>query len=109
MILRATRFHVPPSFLLQQAAWLYERHLDHVRNQMKKVSLSNTNAPLTPTGGSTMTAGGIAMQRTGSGGGIAMQRTLSAGGIAMQRTTSAGGYAMQRTASASSGGSFFVL
>ena len=34
---RAIDFAVPPTFLLQQAAWLYERHLDHVRAQMKKV------------------------------------------------------------------------
>jgi hypothetical protein len=34
---RAIDFAVPPAFLLQQAAWLYERHLDHVRAQMKKV------------------------------------------------------------------------
>jgi hypothetical protein len=65
---RADKFQVPPTFLLQQAAWLYERHLDHVRNQMKKVSGSNMPPPSTG-GASTLTAtGGIAMLRTGSGG-----------------------------------------
>ena len=29
----ASKFQVPPTFLLQQAAWLYERHFEHVRNQ----------------------------------------------------------------------------
>ncbi|KAL6712627.1 hypothetical protein ACN47E_000504 [Coniothyrium glycines] len=66
----ATKFQVPPTFLLQQAAWLYERHLDHVRNQMKRVSISNTTlSPTPPTGGSTLTtAGGVAMRRGGSAG-----------------------------------------
>jgi hypothetical protein len=65
---RADKFQVPPTFLLQQAAWLYERHLDHVRNQMKKVSGSNMPPP-SAGGASTLTAtGGIAMLRTGSGG-----------------------------------------
>ncbi|KAI8937554.1 hypothetical protein NX059_005270 [Plenodomus lindquistii] len=66
---RATKFQVPPTFLLQQAAWLYERHLDHVRSQMKKVSISNMNSSPSPTGGSTLTAvGGVAMRRGGSAG-----------------------------------------
>lgn len=83
MTVRATKFQVPPTFLLQQAAWLYERHLDHVRNQMKRVSISNAAASPTPTGGSTLNAvGGIAMQRTGSGGTI--------GGVSMRRTGSGG-------------------
>ncbi|KAH7381684.1 hypothetical protein BKA66DRAFT_122067 [Pyrenochaeta sp. MPI-SDFR-AT-0127] len=91
----ATKFQVPPTFLLQQAAWLYERHLDHVRNQMKRVSISNATVSPTPTGGSTLTAvGGIAMQRTGSGGTI--------GGVSMRRTAS-GGSGAPRTVSALSG------
>ncbi|KAH7405780.1 hypothetical protein DE146DRAFT_649644 [Phaeosphaeria sp. MPI-PUGE-AT-0046c] len=67
----ADKFQVPPTFLLQQAAWLYERHLDHVRNQMKKVS--GSNIPTTSiTGASTLTtAGGVAMLRTNSGGSTA--------------------------------------
>ncbi|RMZ72901.1 multidomain presynaptic cytomatrix related [Pyrenophora seminiperda CCB06] len=63
------KFQVPPTFLLQQAAWLYERHLDHVRNQMKRVSISNAAPSPSPTGGSTLTAvGGVAMRRGGSAG-----------------------------------------
>ncbi|KAF2856581.1 hypothetical protein T440DRAFT_437404 [Plenodomus tracheiphilus IPT5] len=74
----AIKFQVPPTFLLQQAAWLYERHLDHVRNQMKKVSISNMNPSPSPTGGSTLTAvGGVAMRRGGSAGSGA-GRTTSA-------------------------------
>lgn len=74
----ATKFQVPPTFLLQQAAWLYERHLDHVRNQMKKVSISNMNPSPSSTGGSTLTAvGGVAMRRGGSAGSAA-GRTASA-------------------------------
>lgn len=34
---RATRFEVPLSFILQQAAWLYERQLSQVRDQMRRV------------------------------------------------------------------------
>ena len=63
----ATRFQVPSAFLLQQAAWIYERHLDHVRTQMKKVG--NANAPGTASFGSAHTTiGGVPMQRGGSGG-----------------------------------------
>ncbi|KAH8693423.1 hypothetical protein GQ44DRAFT_832719 [Phaeosphaeriaceae sp. PMI808] len=64
----ATKFQVHPTFLLQQAAWLYERHLSHVRNQMKKVS--GSTIPTTPAAGaSTLTAtGAVAMRRTGSAG-----------------------------------------
>jgi hypothetical protein len=65
---RATKFQVPPTFLLQQAAWLYERHLDHVRNQMKKVSGSNVPTISTSTGSPLATTGGIPMRRTGSAG-----------------------------------------
>lgn len=73
----ASKFQVPPTFLLQQAAWLYERHFEHVRNQMKKVSGSNITAPASG-GGSTLTpAGGVAMQRAGSGG-AGHSRTTSA-------------------------------
>ncbi|KAJ4983507.1 hypothetical protein SVAN01_11022 [Stagonosporopsis vannaccii] len=73
----ASKFQVPPTFLLQQAAWLYERHFEHVRNQMKKVSGSSVNAPAA-SGGSTLTpVGGFAMQRAGSGG-AGPPRTTSA-------------------------------
>jgi hypothetical protein len=76
---RASKFQVPPAFLLQQAAWLYERHFEHVRNQMKKVSGSNVNAAAASGGSSALTAvGGVAMQRAGSGG-VSMQRAGSGG------------------------------
>ena len=64
----ASKFQVPPTFLLQQAAWLYERHFEHVRNQMKKVSGSHITAAAS--------GGGVAMQRAGSGAGHS--RTTSA-------------------------------
>lgn len=74
----ASKFQVPPAFLLQQAAWLYERHFEHVRNQMKKVSGSNVTAAAASGGGSTLTpVGGVAMQRAGSGG-AGPPRTTSA-------------------------------
>jgi hypothetical protein len=67
---RADKFEVQPRFLLQQAAWLYDRHLDHVRNQMKKVSGSNMPTAST-TGASVSTnMGGVAMLRTSSGGSL---------------------------------------
>ncbi|KAF2643454.1 hypothetical protein P280DRAFT_547597 [Massarina eburnea CBS 473.64] len=70
----ADNFDVPPAFLLQQAAWLYERHLDHVRAQLKKVGGS---APTPMSLDSTHTTmGGIPMKRIGSGGSGA-SRTLS--------------------------------
>ncbi|KAF1809894.1 hypothetical protein P152DRAFT_460986 [Eremomyces bilateralis CBS 781.70] len=40
----ATKLDVPQPFLLQQAAWLYERHLSHVRAQMRKVNPINPPA-----------------------------------------------------------------
>ncbi|KAF2205112.1 hypothetical protein GQ43DRAFT_437341 [Delitschia confertaspora ATCC 74209] len=45
----AVTFQVSPTFMLQQAAWLYERHLEHVRAQMKKVG--NTVSIATTWGG----------------------------------------------------------
>jgi hypothetical protein len=60
-------FHVPPTFLLQQAAWLYERHLDHVRAQMKKVGGSTAPATFSLENTHT-TVGGVSMKRLGSGG-----------------------------------------
>jgi hypothetical protein len=82
----ATRFQVPSAFLLQQAAWLYERHLDHVRTQMKKVGTANANAPGTSSYGSAHTTiGGLPMRRDGSGGGLPMRRDGSGGGVPMRR------------------------
>ena len=62
----ANDFNVPLSFILQQAAWLYQRHMDSVREQMRKVGASNAPTP-TP-GSQPLTAGGVAMKRLGSGG-----------------------------------------
>ncbi|KAL1796947.1 hypothetical protein ACET3X_005487 [Alternaria dauci] len=79
--LNSDKFQVPPTFLLQQAAWLYERHLDHVRNQMKKVSISNAVPSPSPTGGSTFTGvGGVAMRRGGSAGSGAGRTTSALAG-----------------------------
>ncbi|KAF1913589.1 hypothetical protein BDU57DRAFT_589235 [Ampelomyces quisqualis] len=87
----ADKFQVPPTFLLQQAAWLYERHLDHVRNQMKKVS--GSNIPTTSTSGaSTLTAtGGVAMLRTGSGGSGASRTTSALSGQRRESPSLRGG------------------
>ncbi|KAF2839179.1 hypothetical protein M501DRAFT_954368 [Patellaria atrata CBS 101060] len=63
----ANKFQVSPTFILQQAAWLYERHLSHVKAQMKKVGALNA----TPSLGSERVAtpaGGVPMHRLGSGG-----------------------------------------
>lgn len=62
----ATKFHVSPTFMLQQAAWLYERHLSHVRAQMKKVGSSN--ATNSGSGSAHAAVGGVSMKRLGSGG-----------------------------------------
>jgi len=53
-------FDVPLSFMLQQAAWLYQRHIDSVREQIRKVGASSNTSTPTP--------GGVAMKRLGSGG-----------------------------------------
>ena len=45
---RSNKFQVSLSFLLQQAAWLYERHFAQMRAQMKK--LGTTNNPPQPLG-----------------------------------------------------------
>ncbi|KAH7057305.1 hypothetical protein B0J12DRAFT_409289 [Macrophomina phaseolina] len=67
----AARFEVGQGFILQQAAWLYERHLRHVRAQMRKVG------SVGGTGASGSGAGGVPMKRGGSGGAGA-GRTTSA-------------------------------
>ncbi|ORY11531.1 hypothetical protein BCR34DRAFT_587871 [Clohesyomyces aquaticus] len=63
----ANHFQVPPTFILQQAAWLYERHLEHVRAQMKKVGNANTTNT-SGSGSSHAYVGGVPMRRAGSGG-----------------------------------------
>lgn len=52
----AERFEVGLGFLMQQAAWLYERHFEGMREQMRK--LSTVAVP----------EGGVAMRREGSRG-----------------------------------------
>lgn len=63
------RFEVTQPFLLQQAAWLYERQLSQVRAQMRRVG-SRQSATPSPAPGSTTASmvGGQAMKRGGSGG-----------------------------------------
>lgn len=77
---RAGRFQVPLPFLLQQAAWLYERQLSQVRAQMRKVGKSGTSNAASPTPGSAAasgsgTPGGQHMKRGGSTGmGMSFER-----------------------------------
>ncbi|KAJ5162224.1 hypothetical protein N7492_007616 [Penicillium capsulatum] len=42
---RAQKFDVSLQFLLQQAAWLYDRQLSQVRAQMRKVGTTQSNPP----------------------------------------------------------------
>ena len=75
---RAHQFQVSRAFLLQQAAWLYERELSQVRAQMRRgmgtgaIALPSNNQ--TPGSGGTSprplspAVGGARMVRTGSGG-----------------------------------------
>ncbi|KAF1992310.1 hypothetical protein K402DRAFT_443123 [Aulographum hederae CBS 113979] len=65
----ADKFGVPHAFILQQAAWLYERHLSHVKAQMRKIGPSNAPTPPPGAGSSHTAAGGLPMKRLGSGGG----------------------------------------
>ncbi|GAB1205818.1 hypothetical protein APSETT445_004497 [Aspergillus pseudonomiae] len=44
-ILEAERFDVTLQFLLQQAAWLYDRQLSQVRAQMRKVGTTQSSSP----------------------------------------------------------------
>ncbi|KAL8714226.1 MAG: hypothetical protein Q9220_001955 [cf. Caloplaca sp. 1 TL-2023] len=67
---RAEQFDVDLAFLLQQAAWLYERQLSQVKAQLRKVSKPSLTAQ-SPTPSSVSgsgIAGGQAMARTTSGG-----------------------------------------
>ncbi|RDL36209.1 Uncharacterized protein BP5553_06821 [Venustampulla echinocandica] len=65
----ATKFDVSLTFLLQQAAWLYERQLLQVRAQMRKVGASKGSAAPSPIPGSTSENVGGEMMRTTSSGG----------------------------------------
>lgn len=70
----ADDFNVTLPFLLQQAAWLYDRQLSQVRAQMLKVGNTHSQSPSqapAPTLGSVSGSGalgGQAMRRLGSGG-----------------------------------------
>lgn len=73
------QFDVPLSFLLQQAAWLYERHFEGMKKGMMRLGAgtgSGTPSPL-PQGvdgsaiaeeGDVTSRGGVAMERAGSRG-----------------------------------------
>ena len=77
----AVQFDVSLPFILQQAAWLYERQLSQVRAEMKKVAgKGGSPSPLQQgiVAGSLSSGGG-----SSGGGGYAAQ--------AMRRTGSAGG------------------
>ncbi|KAF8424304.1 hypothetical protein EV426DRAFT_92349 [Tirmania nivea] len=91
----AQQFQVSRAFLLQQAAWLYERELSQVRAQMRKgmggaaaAPASNISTPsgtasnasprpLSPAPMAMGMAGGTRMARTGSGGSSEPPKTLS--------------------------------
>ncbi|CAD0087999.1 unnamed protein product [Aureobasidium vineae] len=45
---RSAKFEVSLAFLLQQAAWLYERHFAQMKAQMKKLSPSACPSPMPP-------------------------------------------------------------
>ncbi|KIW35407.1 uncharacterized protein PV07_02105 [Cladophialophora immunda] len=62
-------FEVSQTFLLQQAAWLYERQLSQVRAQMRRVGNRQSATPSpAPGSASASMVGGQAMKRAGSGG-----------------------------------------
>lgn len=62
------QLQVTQAFLLQQAAWLYERQLSQVRAQMRRMGTrsSNTASPA-PTSNTASIVGAQPMRRTGSG------------------------------------------
>ena len=74
----ASQFEVSQPFILQQAAWLYERQLSQVRAQLRKVGnrQSATASPASASLTSSM-VGGQAMRRAGSGGGSRVPSRLS--------------------------------
>lgn len=82
----AERFAVTQAFLLQQAAWLYERQLSQVRAQMRRMGTrsSNTASPL-PQSNTASVMGAQPMRRTGSGGSKMSSR------LATQQATAAEG------------------
>ncbi|KIV80488.1 hypothetical protein PV11_07986 [Exophiala sideris] len=63
------QFEVSQAFLLQQAAWLYERQLSQVRAQMRRVGSRQSATPSPVPGSATASMiGGQGMKRAGSGG-----------------------------------------
>ncbi|MCJ1396248.1 hypothetical protein MMC18_009137 [Xylographa bjoerkii] len=66
----ADRFEVTLSFLLQQAAWLYERQLSQVREQLRRVNkpTSARSSPAPESASASTNVGGYIMRRGGSGG-----------------------------------------
>ncbi|KAB8248060.1 hypothetical protein BDV35DRAFT_379295 [Aspergillus flavus] len=75
----AERFDVTLQFLLQQAAWLYDRQLSQVRWQMRKVGTTQSSSP-SPAPGSVSgsTALGGQSAKGGPGAGPPPRRTSSA-------------------------------
>ena len=68
-------FNVTQAFLLQQAAWLYERQLSQVRAQMRKMGTKSSNTPSPiPQSNTASLVGDQPMRRTGSGGSRAPSR-----------------------------------
>ena len=75
----SAEFDVSLSFLLQQAAWLYERRFESMKAQMKRLGVSGTASPapaapptqsLQEQDGGSGALGGVSMVRTGSRGNI---------------------------------------
>jgi hypothetical protein len=66
----AENFEVTLPFLLQQAAWLYDRQLSQVREQMRRVGNSHANSPLPAPGSASGSAaiGGQAAKLVSSNG-----------------------------------------
>jgi len=94
MFCSAQQFQVSRAFLLQQAAWLYERELSQVRAQMRKGMGGATVAPASNISTPSGTAGG-ASPRPQSPAPMAMG---IAGGTRMARTGSSGSYGIFRPA-----------
>ena len=70
----ASHLQVSRAFLLQQAAWLYERELSQIQAQMRRAGgpILNTNlsfpTPPSPRPQSPAVMGGVPMARTGTAG-----------------------------------------
>ena len=64
---RAEEFEVTLNFLLQQAAWLYERQLSQVRAQLRKVNNRPVSIGIPPMPNS-VSGSGYVMTRGGSQG-----------------------------------------